>query len=150
MTKTIPACVLLIPTILLQFASGAAINTTSSTNLSAIDTNFCTDDGTWTGTGTRKTDCMAAVQRLYDVEVKKHGDEDFEFLSVAAWAKGAVSSIPPMQTPRKYAVGECCIHPAKCRREADRQRLLHRCHRHAKLLQGRRAAWRGGRAPCFA
>lgn len=62
----------------------------------------CTPSVDWMGDGFNVEDCAAAVQRLYNVEVTKHGNTEFEFL-----LPGAIpyTSNPVMQTPRRYTVG---------------------------------------------
>ena len=65
--------------------------------------NQCTDNPTWIGTGSTSIDCIGAVQKLYDSEVKAFSDTDFEFLS----QKAPPRSIPSMPTPRKYQYGTC-------------------------------------------
>lgn len=63
----------------------------------------CTASVDWVGDGFNDENCRAAIQRLYNVEVTKHGQTLFEFL-----LPGAVPSTsnPVMQTPRRYTVGE--------------------------------------------
>lgn len=63
----------------------------------------CTASIDWVGDGFNREDCRAAVQRLYNVEVVKHSNKDFEFL-----LPGAIpyTSNPVMQTPRRYSVGQ--------------------------------------------
>lgn len=69
---------------------------------SAPNSNQCTDNSNWIGTGSTSADCIGAVQQLYNEEVKTFSDIDFEFLS----AKAPARSLPAMRTPRKYTVGE--------------------------------------------
>ena len=89
-------------------ASSAAISLTTD---SSANRNQCTDKSTWIGTGSTTVDCIGAVQRLYDVEVKSFSDTDFEFLSQKAPAR----SLPAMRTPRKYTVGKCrCSPQTRC------------------------------------
>lgn len=66
----------------------------------------CTASVDWRGDGFNREDCRAAVQRLYNVEVTKHGSKEFEFL-----LPGAIpyTSNPVMQTPRRYSVGKCTL-----------------------------------------
>ena len=88
---------------LINMASSAAINLPQrnlTTSLSA-NGNQCTDNATWIGTGSTAVDCIGAVQRLYDSEVKTFSDIDFEFLSGRAPRR----SLPSMRTPRKYTHG---------------------------------------------
>ena len=62
----------------------------------------CTHSIDWRGDGFNTENCLAAIQRLYNVEVTKHGNTEFEFL-----LPGAIpyTSNPVMQTPRRYSVG---------------------------------------------
>ena len=63
----------------------------------------CTHSIDWRGDGFNTENCLAAIQRLYNVEVTKHGNTEFEFL-----LPGAIpyTSNPVMQTPRRYSVGQ--------------------------------------------
>ena len=63
----------------------------------------CTTSIDWVGDGYNNEDCRATVQRLYTVEVTKHHDTEFEFLSPGAMP---YTSNPVMQTPRRYSVGQ--------------------------------------------
>lgn len=63
----------------------------------------CTTSIDWVGDGFNNEDCRATVQRLYNVEVTKHGKTMFEFLLPGATP---YSSNPVMQTPRRYSVGQ--------------------------------------------
>ena len=94
-------------------ASSAAVSSLhrSLTIDSSANRNQCTDNSTWIGTGSTTVDCIGAVQRLYDAEVKPFSDTDFEFLSEKAPAR----SLPSMRTPRKYTVGKCqCSSQNRC------------------------------------
>ena len=73
------------------------------TNSLQANGNQCTDNPTWIGTGSTSVDCIGAVQKLYDSEVKTFSDIDFEFLS----QKAPPRSIPSMHTPRKYTYRKC-------------------------------------------
>ena len=88
----------------LYLASSAVINLPSSTltTNSAANGNQCTENATWIGTGATSADCILAVAKLYNAEVKQFSDTDFEFLTERAPSR----SIPWMRTPRKYTVGE--------------------------------------------
>lgn len=63
----------------------------------------CTPSIDWVGDGFNTENCRAAIQRLYNVEVTKHGSTEFEFL-----LPGAIpyTSNPVMKTPRRYSVGQ--------------------------------------------
>ena len=90
---------------------GAAINISpiapSCPNINAglqSEPHFeCTASSDWVGDGFNDENCRAAIQRLYNVEVTKHGNADFEFL-----LPGAIpyTSNPAMKTPRRYSVGQ--------------------------------------------
>ena len=84
----------------------AIIAPPSTSNLTLVvpnaGSNYCTDSSAWIGTGSSSVDCMAAVQRLYDTEVRFHQDADFEFISPRAPVRVQES----MKTPRKYTVGK--------------------------------------------
>lgn len=71
----------------------------------------CTPSIDWVGDGYNNENCRATIQRLYNVEVTKHGNTEFEFL-----LPGAIpyTSNPVMQTPRRYSVGQSYFHPDEC------------------------------------
>ena len=90
----------------------------------------CTASIEWVGDGFDDEHCRAAIQRLYNVEVAKHGNAEFEFL-----LPGAIpyTSNPVMQTPRRYRVGQflslaptnlllCFAFHGKKRKEKERKR----------------------------
>ena len=68
----------------------------------------CTASTDWVGDQFNDEQCRAAIQRLYNVEVTKHGNTEYEFL-----LPGAIpyTSNPVMRTPRKYTVGQSCFDP---------------------------------------
>ena len=99
-------CLLGLYSTLLNVVSSAAINPTHGSL--AANGNQCTDNSTWIGTGSSSVDCIGAVQKLYNAEVKPFSDTDFEFLS----AKAPARSLPSMRTPRKYTVGESSLSSA--------------------------------------
>lgn len=94
----------LFPT-LFNLAWSAAISLPQRNLTTSFQANSkqCTDSPSWIGTGSTSTDCIGAVQKLYDSEVKTFSDIDFEFLSQRAPPR----SIPSMPTPRKYTYGTC-------------------------------------------
>lgn len=98
-------CILVIFSTFFTVASSAAINLPHGnlTIHSTANGNQCTDSSKWIGTGSSSMDCIGAVQKLYNAEVKPFSDIDFEFLSPKAPAR----SLPSMRTPRKYTVGKC-------------------------------------------
>ena len=63
----------------------------------------CSPSIDWRGDEFNAEDCRAAIQRLYNVEVTKHGNTEYEFL-----LPGAIpyTSNPVMKTPRRYSVGQ--------------------------------------------
>ncbi|CAD6592865.1 MAG: hypothetical protein ASARMPREDX12_006535 [Alectoria sarmentosa] len=100
--------------VLIRLAFGASIRTLpiapscprTNGGLRAPAHFECTTSIDWVGDGYNNEDCRAAVQRLYNVEVTKHGYAEFEFL-----LPGAIpyTSNPVMQTPRRYTVGKCTL-----------------------------------------
>ena len=103
----------------IDFAFGANIRTPSlsdscSSNIAGAPGAphwECTASSEWLGDGFNKEHCLAAIQRLYNVEVTKHGSTEFEFL-----LPGAVpyTSNPVMQTPRRYTYGQSCLIAKTC------------------------------------
>jgi len=67
---------------------------------------FCTIDPRWAAPGVLKEDCLATVDKLYDIEVKPrtklYEKDDFEFLSPRMKETPGLES---RSTPRKYTVG---------------------------------------------
>ena len=51
-------------------------------------------------------DCLSAVQRLEDTDLKFFKSIELEFLAPGATRK---SSLPSIRTPRKYTVGSCTL-----------------------------------------
>ena len=62
----------------------------------------CTDSIDWMGDGYSNEDCRAVIQKLFFLEVTKHGDSEFEFLLPGAKNR---TDKPVIQTPRRYTVG---------------------------------------------
>ena len=93
-----------------QLASAAVITlptanlTMPVANLTGPAANFCTDEPNWIGSGAYGLDCIGAVQRLYDTEIRSRRwpKSDFEFLT----PKARESQIEAMRTPRKYTVSK--------------------------------------------
>lgn len=135
-----------------NFAWSAAISITDGSLTTSLraNGNQCTDNPTWIGTGSTSVDCIGAIQRLYDSEVKSFSDIDFEFLSPKAPAR----SLPSMRTPRKYTHGECPAVSinivATCTdiRAKGAGRYMHPRHRNVELLLRRRATRRRRRSLC--
>ena len=106
-----PANIVSFAAVFIPLVFGASIRTapiahSCPTNIGGFqgDPHFeCTASIDWVGDGFNAEDCRAAIQRLYNVEVTKHGNTEFEFLLA-----GAVpyTSNPVMKTPRRYSVGQ--------------------------------------------
>ena len=62
----------------------------------------CTKDAQWLGDGYSQENCMATVQRLWNADVSTNDHTQFEFLAPGAQNK---TSLPAMQTPRRYVSG---------------------------------------------
>ena len=63
----------------------------------------CTNDIDWFGDGYSTEDCMAALQRLFNLAVAEYGSTQFEFLAPGATNKTA---LPTIQTPQRYTSGQ--------------------------------------------
>jgi hypothetical protein len=94
----------------IQLVASAAINPAPQ-----VIPTFCTGDPKWAALGVSQQDCLATVDKLYDIEVKPRTKQwekdDFEFLSPKMPGTPGLKS---RSTPRKYTVGqltlyECCI-----------------------------------------
>lgn len=79
--------------------------------LDSSDTH-CTDSGDWLGHELVVENCNAAANKLYNVEVLKHGLERYEFLGVGA---KSVTKLKTMATPRRYTVGKPAL---SCQKES--------------------------------
>ncbi|KAL2036763.1 hypothetical protein N7G274_010487 [Stereocaulon virgatum] len=66
----------------------------------------CTNDYDWIGDEYNRENCQAALQRLYNIDVARYGGLEYEFLPPGAENQ---SANPPMQTPRRYTVGQCTL-----------------------------------------
>ncbi len=70
----------------------------------------CTVDPRWAAPGVSIADCLATVDKLYDIEVKPRTKswerDDFEFLSPKM---PGTSGLESRSTPRKYTVGEFAL-----------------------------------------
>ena len=99
----------------------------TATGLQTQPVYECTASIEWRGDGFNDENCRAAIQRLYNIEVTKHGNTEFEFL-----LPGAIpyTSNPVMQTPRRYRVGqsrrEFCCFLRKVKEEEEIKPLLQR------------------------
>ena len=89
---------------LLRSISGASISisTSSTCSYESEPPYGCTDSMDWVGDGYKNEDCRAVIQRLFFVEVTKHGSSQFEFVLPGAENK---TDKPIMRTPRRYVVG---------------------------------------------
>lgn len=63
----------------------------------------CTNDMEWFGEDYNKEDCMAAVQRLWNVAAAQYGTAQFEFLAPGATN---TTTLPTVQTPQRYSSGQ--------------------------------------------
>ena len=88
-----------------QFTS-AAVMPAQSQNLSISNINHCTDQQDWISSGTYIEDCIAAVQRLYEVEVRpqQYPQTSYEFLTPNEQPVSP-GGMKAMRTPRKYTQG---------------------------------------------
>lgn len=83
-------------------ASGATLNRPHSNTgglMSITNHNVCIDDPSWVGAV--RTDCVGAIQQLYDVEVKHYKDRDLTFQSPNQPEKRGA-----MVTPLRYTYGQ--------------------------------------------
>ena len=86
-----------------RVASTVAIRALPGNMTSGTSNDFyCTADNDWRGSGTTGLDCKAAIKLLYNAEVRKWGDQEFEFLSAKVTRRVEES----MRTPIRYTVGE--------------------------------------------
>ena len=70
----------------------------------AGDDVFCADSPEWEYQGDQESDCIEAIAKLHDYEVKRHGDHHYEFV---ADGSSPHISLAIAKTPRKYMHGEC-------------------------------------------
>ena len=85
----------------LNLAACVAVHRSNSTLLQNGD--GCTSSTDWLGHSINDEDCHGTINKLYKIEVLRHGMNHFEFLG-----KGASPEyeLPVMQTPRRYTIGE--------------------------------------------
>lgn len=64
----------------------------------------CTGSFNWLGsrTGLKGSDCLFAINRLFHLEVARHGNQQFEF---TRYRGKSYSQLPEMETPRRYIHG---------------------------------------------
>ncbi len=99
---------------------------------------FCTVDPRWAAPGVQKEDCLATVDKLYDIEVKPrtrlYEKDDFEFLSPRMKETPGIES---RSTPRKYTVGALMLFEYYLGRSgADGIRIMYACHCAVAVLSG--------------
>ena len=63
----------------------------------------CTSSADWLGHSIDVEDCSGTINKLYKIEVLKHGMNVFEFLGKGVHPE---YKLPVMQTPRRYSVGK--------------------------------------------
>ena len=78
-----------------------AIDRSNSTLLRNGD--GCTSSADWLGHSINVEDCSGTINKLYRIEVLKHGMNVFEFLGNGVHPE---YEYPVMQTPRRYSVGK--------------------------------------------
>lgn len=127
------------------FSSNIQLPTASTckrpqTQLAARNAEFaCTNSIDWVGDGYNNDDCRATIQRLYNVEITKHGRQEFEFLSPGATNKTA---LPAMRTPRRYIVGKSLPPTAVSQVVINgTNRSVYPCHCDVGLLSRGYTAW---------
>lgn len=67
----------------------------------------CTGSLDWLGPGMDASDCAAAIDKFFDIDVARYGLHNFEFTSAGRKRK---TGFPPMPTPRRYTVGKLSPH----------------------------------------
>ena len=90
----------------------------------------CTTDLDWYGDNYNQEDCMAAVQRLWNVAAANYGTTQFEFLAPGA---RNTTTKPTVQTPQRYSSGQYSITSfiSSC---TDHTRPMHPGHSDVELL----------------
>lgn len=82
---------------------------------------FCNVDPRWVTPHVQRADCMATVDMLYDIELNSRQgswkEQEYEFVTPAV-KRRTTTTVPRMDTPRKYTVG--MFHPI-CSRYAKRK-----------------------------
>ena len=73
-------------------------------NATASDHTQCTSLKVWTGgTPPLMSDCVEAIDEIWNKDVAPHQGRDYEFVSPGV---GRATSFPPVMTPKKYIKGE--------------------------------------------
>lgn len=88
----------------------------------------CTDSMEWNNgdNGKDPADCRGAIEILWNAEVTRHRDEDFEFVM----PKGAIKTdYPTMHTPRRYTVGSSTLVCLGIIIGTNKRREMHPCNR---------------------
>lgn len=62
----------------------------------------CTGSFDWLNPKFDSSDCVAAMNKFYRLDVARHGARDFEFVGTSGIYK---TKLPKMRTPRRYTVG---------------------------------------------
>ena len=86
--------------------SVAAFPTSSGLIRSSENHPMCTNDYDWTGAAYDPNDCLSAVERLENTDLKVFKSIEFEFLAPGATRR---SSLPTIRTPRRYTVNSCTL-----------------------------------------
>ena len=87
--------------IFFNIAACVAINQSNATLLRNGD--GCTSSADWLGHSINDEDCSGTINKLYRIEVLKHGMNVFEFIGKGIQPE---YKLPVMQTPRRYSVGK--------------------------------------------
>lgn len=95
-----------------QLTAAAVIQRSNSTQLKGSGQE-CTSSPEWLGPKLVVDDCAGTVNKFYNIEVLRHGRQQYEFLGVNAEPE---FKLPTMQTPRRYTVGKSpkTDHRSKC------------------------------------
>ena len=67
----------------------------------------CTESQTWLAKGFHPHDCTSVIDRIYENEVLRGQDEQFEFTSPGS--KTRKTRLAKIGTPRKYVTGSCVV-----------------------------------------
>ena len=90
--------------LLLHIATSFVINVGNTSSVEGRpshkgDDAYCATSPEWEYQGDQEPDCLEAIAKLHDYEVRRHGDSEFEFL---AEGTGPRLSLALQKTPRKY------------------------------------------------
>lgn len=67
---------------------------------------MCTNTFDWTGRVYNSNDCLDALHRLHDTDLKIYRTRELEFLAPGAEPR---SNLPAIRTPRRHTVGSCTL-----------------------------------------